>query len=199
MRCGVDVTVREMAVGVLVDAQQAEERKCAGAPVAGAFECGVVEVLVEGNEIGQSNGLLGFGHLIGVEVVDAALHASEQLASWQCAVPERLCAVVECGHKAGHRSDFVCACERGHHVAEVLLAKRLAAIDAELAAEGLERGLMRVVEPLSVGAKSVFYIEVDCGSTCGRTNWSLYTRVTDERQWARSGWVCCQRDTMSVC
>jgi hypothetical protein len=81
----------------------------------------------------------------------------------------------------------VCACERGHHVAEVLLAKRLAAVDAELAAEGLERGLMRVVEPLSVGAKSVFYIEVDCGSTCRRTNWSLYTTVTDERQWARSG------------
>ena len=82
--------VLQTTVGVLVDAEQSEEGQCAGAPVPGPLECGVVDEAVDGDEVGDSDGLLGLDDLIGVEVVDALQESPESLAAWQLAVSERV-------------------------------------------------------------------------------------------------------------
>jgi hypothetical protein len=85
---GVDVPVSEVAIGVLIDAEQAEEGQRAGAPVASALEGGVVDVAMKGDEVGYCDGLFGLGHLIGVEVVDTAQDAPERLTAWERAMAE---------------------------------------------------------------------------------------------------------------
>ena len=70
--CVRDMPVAQMTVSVFVDAKQAKEGERAGTPVASAFEGGVVQKAMEGQEICHRDCGLGRGHLISMEVLNAA-------------------------------------------------------------------------------------------------------------------------------
>ena len=121
--CDADVAVLQAAVGVLVDAEEAEEGQCAGTPVAGALERGVIDELVDSDEVSDGDGFLGPNRLIAVEVVDALHHAAEPLCARQVAVAECVRSMRDSGDEAGHRGALVASGEGANSRAQVELAE----------------------------------------------------------------------------
>ena len=172
------------AVGVLVDAQQAEEGKQARAPVARAGERRDLHVRIEGAEIGQCDAVLRVRDVgVCVVVVEACAETTVQGRAWKLWMTETLREVDEGRHEAADGGDFVVASVGCDDQTELLFGQGLPRVDAQADAQLCEQTLVCRIRPLGVAperqiCEELHYVPMIC--------W-LYTTETEHSIEERGG------------